>query len=448
MSMIFYSVGDLCPKKSRKAGFTLIELLVYMAILGVVVLVAGQALTDSTKIRVRTQNMLASSQNAENVASLLKDDIAQMGAKEYETGKYSGSFNVVSNVFMDPNNAVDELVDKSSYFLHKGNGEFDSLYFRRIRYDDDGKYVALEAVSWYVRDHILYRKCKRLESATDATDDETCPNDGDVEVMIANDMSRFKVVPAKPKLLNASTGKILFPPSESSSDFRLLSRYDGNRILRLNVNPEDGGSTVKIAGFVSNYQEESDSYMPEKRMNQLYAAEANSSVGTWSDLCSELTFTPGIEYEISFKQPLVSGTDYSQSFISGQDHLSVGLRTKAGEKIEGFEDFLFTPPNDEASAAITRNFRFSVKTEVKGCLAFTFVFFSPLAEKGTLSISNLTVQKVQDVNYEYDPTYTPEILDKKNVRAFYVDLRISKHGEQGGSNYVLATPSNGAGAEQ
>jgi prepilin-type N-terminal cleavage/methylation domain-containing protein len=86
--MMFNYVGDLCPKCSRKAGFTLVELLVYMAILGVVVLVAGQALTDSTKIRVRTQNMLASSQNAENVASLLKDDIAQMGAKEYETEKY------------------------------------------------------------------------------------------------------------------------------------------------------------------------------------------------------------------------------------------------------------------------------------------------------------------------------------------------------------------------
>ena len=60
------------------------ELLVYMAILGVVVLVAGQALTDSTRVRVRTQNMLASSQNAENAASLLKEDIAQMGAKEYD----------------------------------------------------------------------------------------------------------------------------------------------------------------------------------------------------------------------------------------------------------------------------------------------------------------------------------------------------------------------------
>ncbi len=447
MSMMFCSVGDLCPKCRRKAGFTLVELLVYMAILGVVVLVAGQALTDSTRVRVRTQNMLASSQNAENAASLLKEDIAQMGAKEYETDKYSGSFNVVRGVFMDPDNADVGQVDKSSYSLHQGSGEFDSLYFRRIRYDDDGKYVALEAVSWYVRDGVLYRRCARLESASGASADESCPDDGDLEVAIAKDMARFKVVPAKPKLLNSSTGKILFPPSETSSDFRLLSRYDGSKILRLNLAPEEGGSIVKISGFTSNFDDENDSYSTENKMNQVYAAEANSSAGNWSSLCSEMTFAPGIEYEISFKQPLMTGTDYSQSFIPGKDHLSVGLRTKSGGKIAGFDDFLFLPPNDESSAAIIRNFRFSVNNEIKACLAFTFVFFSPLAEKGTLNIANLTVKKIQDVNYEFDPSYVPDVLDKKNIRAFFVDLRINKHGEQGGSKYVFATPSNGAAAE-
>ena len=118
-----------------------------------------------------------------------------------------------------------------------------------------------------------------------------------------------------------------------------------------------------------------------------------------------------------------------------------------GNKADGIDDFLFLPPNDENSAAIIRNFRFSVNNEIKACLAFTFVFFSPLAEKGTLNIANLTVKKIQDVNYEFDPSYVPDVLDKKNIRAFFVDLRINKHGEQGGSKYVFATPSNGAAAE-
>ena len=43
--------------KSRKSGFTLMELLVYIAIVGIVVIVAGQAFSNSTKMRVRTQSM-------------------------------------------------------------------------------------------------------------------------------------------------------------------------------------------------------------------------------------------------------------------------------------------------------------------------------------------------------------------------------------------------------
>ena len=52
-----------------KAGFTLVELLVYIAIVGIVVIVAGQAFSNSTKMRVRTQSMLKASEVAENVAT-------------------------------------------------------------------------------------------------------------------------------------------------------------------------------------------------------------------------------------------------------------------------------------------------------------------------------------------------------------------------------------------
>ncbi|MBR2075781.1 MAG: type II secretion system protein, partial [Fibrobacter sp.] len=45
-----------------KKGFTLMELVVYMAIMGIIVLVAGQAFSNSTKFRVRTQNMIRATQ--------------------------------------------------------------------------------------------------------------------------------------------------------------------------------------------------------------------------------------------------------------------------------------------------------------------------------------------------------------------------------------------------
>ena len=84
-----------------KKGFTLMELLVYMAIVGIVVLVAGQAFSDSTKFRVRTQNILKAGEAANVAAELMKEDVAQMGAKSYLDGS-SGKLAVDADVFMPP----------------------------------------------------------------------------------------------------------------------------------------------------------------------------------------------------------------------------------------------------------------------------------------------------------------------------------------------------------
>ena len=65
----------------NKAGFTLMELMVYMAIVGIIVLIAGEAFSNSTKMRVRTDNMVRATQEAENVGMILKTDIEQLGAK-------------------------------------------------------------------------------------------------------------------------------------------------------------------------------------------------------------------------------------------------------------------------------------------------------------------------------------------------------------------------------
>jgi prepilin-type N-terminal cleavage/methylation domain-containing protein len=64
-----------------KTGFTLIELMVYIALLGGIVLIAGKAFSDSSKMRMRTQSMLQASEIAEKVAVIFKADVAQTGAK-------------------------------------------------------------------------------------------------------------------------------------------------------------------------------------------------------------------------------------------------------------------------------------------------------------------------------------------------------------------------------
>ena len=86
--------------RREKAGFTLMELMVYMAILGIIVIVAGRAFSDSTKFRIRTQNILKATQEVENVATLFKSDVAQMGAKSSKEATVAGgndSFEKITN---------------------------------------------------------------------------------------------------------------------------------------------------------------------------------------------------------------------------------------------------------------------------------------------------------------------------------------------------------------
>ena len=139
---------------SRKAGFTLIELLVYIGIVGIIVIVAGQAFSNSTKMRVRTQSMLKASEAAENVATLLKADIAQMGAKSaMEAGVADGGaafgnkFSEVNpHVFMHPTDANETLVDSSSYKITTDAKNNSRLVMRRVRYSEQGHFQAVEEI--------------------------------------------------------------------------------------------------------------------------------------------------------------------------------------------------------------------------------------------------------------------------------------------------------------
>ena len=106
-------MGKYCTKEATTScrGFTLMELMVYIAIVGIVVIVAGQAFSNSTKMRVRTQSMLKASEVAENVAALFKQDVAQTGAKSsmeaHATDGSNDTFSAVNDtVYIDPKNTT------------------------------------------------------------------------------------------------------------------------------------------------------------------------------------------------------------------------------------------------------------------------------------------------------------------------------------------------------
>ena len=82
----------------KKSGFTLMELLVYMAIVGIVVVIAGEAFSNSTKFRIRTDNMIKSSHEAEELASLLKADVQQTGAKYSKENTVPGEMTLLMDM--------------------------------------------------------------------------------------------------------------------------------------------------------------------------------------------------------------------------------------------------------------------------------------------------------------------------------------------------------------
>lgn len=426
----------------RKSGFTLMELMVYIAILGIVVLVAGQAFSNSTKMRVRTEGMIKANDAAESVGALIQEDVAQMGAKSSKergaTEFAKDSFYVSDSVYMDVT-----ANDFSSFSRVKKDAN-DSFVMRRMRYDEDGRFASVEEVSWFVANKKLYRKCKALE--VKGSESSECPKNGNT-VEIVDNVAKFLVVPAQPAVMAGGSSRI-FPSSDvSDKDFRLIPRKQGDMVVPT-LKPEKGGAQVTLSSFASNYSVAEQKVGETKKANQLYAAAGTDDAGFsetgWSMNCTRITLEPRTEYELFFKVPYVANNK-SRSFCPGMDHMAVGFRNSAdGSSVSGLSDFSFYPPVD-LDADDERRFR--VKTDslkMNVCIVFTFSMFSPMASGGAVTISHLSLSKVEDSEYEFDESFYPaNVEDKQKVKAMKLELTINRNGESGVVSRVVSTPSNG-----
>ncbi len=439
-----------------KSGFTLMELMVYIALLGGIVLIAGQAFSDSSKMRVRTQSMLQSSQNVGNTATLLKEDIAQTGAKSSKAENDPDAPTVMDNfdishihdVYMDPDNVTDTDKDSSSFKIGKkfeSDHVGDTITMRRLRYTSSGLYEAVEEVSWFVdQDSILKRSCKSLIGL--GTED--CPTDNPNIVDIAENITRFTITPSKPST-TVTTVNILPTNSETEKNFRFVARFGEENIEPINMDPEEGGEEVRLSGFYMNYDFDTNEpfHNPDMiKANQVFLATTGSAVGSWSSQCEKVTLAPFIEYEISFTMPYdVTKPDNSRMFCPGRDHMTVGFRyTENGKKPNGISDFQFYPPTvgDDRDTGF-RKMRFTTKDTIKNvCLGFTFANFSPIASSGNISFKEVKLKKIPSSNYTFsnDPIAT---VDKKNVKAIKMELSIKINGEEGTQTAIIAIPSNG-----
>ncbi|MBR3851479.1 MAG: type II secretion system protein [Fibrobacter sp.] len=472
--------------KRRKSGFTLMELMVYMAIVGIIVVVAGQAFSNSTRFRVRTQNMLNATQEAENVATQFKADVAQMGAKSSkEAGddangaEFGDKFSdIYGKVYMDPDNTVPDLVDHSSFLLSTSGGQSD-LSFKRVRYDNNGAYKAVDSIRWFVDNKILYRVCYTVVGEElkdgDGTDaiflckaiknKSEDPKDDAVE--IATNINTFEVVAPNP--VTASEQQI-FPTT--GQNFRLIPRTDEDHFYDLSSENEGGeakgfGTEITLSQFYTNYDNAQDKLKTElNNMNQVIAVNSTDPEGgdwNWKTFCQNrgrISLQKDHTYEIAFEIPFTSMSDkYDvQPFVPGEDHMSVGFRgmTNGGKVVDAsgkkmIDDFLFFPPYNSSGSG-KRHMRFSVPVDMDTvCLAFTFACYSPKAAQAQLKIKNLTINEVAGVNYDFSTAYNPEAHknDKKNIKALKLKLQVARGGkaglvgETGEVEMVIPTPSNG-----
>ena len=453
--------------KNAKSGFTLMELIVYMGIVGIVVVIAGQAFSNSTKFRIRTDNMIKATQEAENVAMLFKTDVEQMGAKiSKEIAGAAGSNDVFSATADAQNVYINYGTDQSSYTLTAGT-DYDELSFRRFRFNDNGQYIAVEEVGWFVKGDTLKRYCRTISGIGD---DDVCPKDATVAsakqnaIAMANGVKKFLVTPGMPGVHHDNIAQV-FPSCTAepcSQEFRLISRTGsvagGGDYLSLSTASDPNHKAVTLTGFVSNYDNSNNALAgtaeAAPKVNQVFAIENSEGLGSWSARCSEagnnFTLEPNVEYEISFS--LLNNAHYERAFVSGKDHMAVGFRTKEGAKPAGVDDFMFFPPISDQSSGV-RRMRFTVPQRIENvCLAFTFACYSPLVANGRITISELALKKVETANYFFDYSDSKEfsIKDKAKVKAFRLQLQVSrgarngKSGETGDVDLIIPTPSNGA----
>lgn len=413
--------------KNSKAGFTLIELIVYSGLIGVIVVIAGQAFSNSTKFRIRSENMIQSTSTANALSALLNEDLSQMGAKASLNG----------NAYHLAEEAYNNLEsDTSSYVL---NSAKDSISFKRTYNGTDGRALYAQQITWFLHDGSVYRKCRTIAELTDEAALDECPmassDDEVVPVLMAENITEFSLRPGR-RLQDASTCPThsfsagCFKPG---SAFTLAARTSQG-VIPVILQKDPSTFATQVMGFYNNHEENTNYY------SQVYLLNGTVENPSWGQ-CTEFTFKSNLTYGVSFSLMVdsdITNVNYMRNFQSEYDHISVGFRTKEGDPIPGIQDHMVYPAQGDTDPL--RYFEFSFPEEVtNACLTFTFAFYSKYAANGALSISALSVFPRDESGYDFDSPGT----NPRYHKAFKYRLVTNVGGESTVIEKFVPTPNNG-----
>jgi len=469
-----------------KHGFTLIELLVYMALLGFIIVVAGRVFSDSTIMRVRSQNMVKVAEEVGKASNFIAEDISQMGIKAWMEKPASSNEHVVqSNNFVYIGGPTPATFDNSSFRLYKGkvnvakgscdgiiseDTKFDSLIFRRPAISDNGSFTGTMEIKWHANNKCeLYRTCKIIDGNS-----SECPADS---VLIAKNIRNFSFHASAPGARpSASATALTSTPSDtvfpvSTISFDLISAPETGKVRAIYSEPNAGNTRVSFSRFSA--RNGLDLASNDKYHHRVYLTPANGNIAN----CISVPIKKGESWVVEFDMPFPYGSgddawrdSSSSQILPGKDHIAVGLRSKSDAVITGISpDVIFYASLDQSGDLHSRYAEFFAKETPVGdaCVALTFSFYNPMAGDGKLIFSNFKVYKKAtgtfhfvkaNSNYESnfaakyateDDDATNKLRHKRNVKAFELLLEINYNGEVAGTyskeqaGMTILVPNNG-----
>ena len=142
---------------------------------------------------------------------------------------------------------------------------------------------------------------------------------------------------------------------------------------------------------------------------------------------------------------VTSKTNNIKMFRPNHDHMAIGLRKKTGASIPSVPDYALYPSFSSTSKP-ERTIELMFAETTKACLAFTFALYSPLLANSAIQIDDFTVLELENRSYQFGTNPSDNVTDlaqKKNVKAFKLQLKVINRGESGEVESLIPVLNNG-----